>query len=79
MPINIFRGFGFFRINDINSVLGFFPGVDDAVARINAAGALVARDGHAGVVHHHIAGFREAHARDQMTVVPAAGAIAHDV
>ncbi len=33
MPVNIFRNARVFRINQIDGVLGFFPGIDDTIVR----------------------------------------------
>ena len=79
MAVTVAGNRGVFRINKIDGIAGMFPGIYDAFARIDAADVFAAPKGHAGVVGHDVAGGRESHADDEMTivraVVPVAGQI----
>src|SRR5579862_7033103 len=75
----VLRKGGVFGINEVNGVLGFFPGSEDAGAGIDAADQLAVFEGDAGIVGDDVAGLRKADADNEVAVVGAVVAVVGEV
>ena len=69
MAVFVCRNFFLVRINQINRIVRFRPGMDDIVSLINVPDRFALFQPGRRIVDHHVAVFREADANDQMPVI----------